>query len=87
MQLLRDNLTLRNSDIPEDGEKSQKANDTAKLGGGDDVEVSNSSNMTATIYFPTTSIYSFHYFCNVSDCEANGWLVRTSIGFDACVGT
>ncbi|WJX25371.1 hypothetical protein P8452_14419 [Trifolium repens] len=38
MQLLRDNLTLWNSDIPEDGEKSQKANDTAKLGGGDDVE-------------------------------------------------
>ncbi|KAK2366313.1 Phosphoglycerate mutase family protein [Trifolium repens] len=61
MQLLSDNLTLWNSDIPEDGEKSQKANDTAKLGGGDDVRG--------------------------DDCEANGWLVRTSLGFDACVGT
>ncbi|CAJ2660591.1 unnamed protein product [Trifolium pratense] len=74
MQLLRDNLTLWTSDIPDDGEESQKANGTAKLGGGDDVEVSNSSNLVATIYFPlTTSIYSFHYFCNGSDCEANDW--------------
>ncbi|KAK2396302.1 general regulatory factor [Trifolium repens] len=38
MQLLRDNLTLWTFDFPEDGEKSQKANGTAKLGGGDDVE-------------------------------------------------
>ncbi|KAK2430769.1 putative GRIP/coiled-coil protein [Trifolium repens] len=68
--------------------ESREANSTAKLGGGDDVEVINSSNMTATIYFPSmTSIYSFHYFCNGSDCEANGWLVRTSLGFDTCVWT
>ncbi|KAL5860918.1 hypothetical protein ACOSQ4_002214 [Xanthoceras sorbifolium] len=32
MQLLRDNLTLWTSDIPEDGEDSQKINGTAKIG-------------------------------------------------------
>ncbi|KAF1886109.1 hypothetical protein Lal_00045338 [Lupinus albus] len=42
MQLLRDNLTLWTSDIPEDGEDAQKANGIAKLGGGEDAEVSNS---------------------------------------------
>jgi hypothetical protein len=35
--------------LPPATEESQKANGTAKLGGGDDVEVSNSSNMVATI--------------------------------------
>ncbi|KAK6932673.1 14-3-3 domain, partial [Dillenia turbinata] len=34
MQLLRDNLTLWTSDIPEDGEEAQKP-DSAKAGGGD----------------------------------------------------
>jgi hypothetical protein len=58
---------LRHRRVPE-------SNSTAKLGGGDDVEVSNSSYMTATIYFPlTTSIYLFHYFCNGCDCEASKW--------------
>ena len=38
MQLLRDNLTLWTSDIPEDGEDAQKVNGTAKLGGGEDAE-------------------------------------------------
>ncbi|KAH1103941.1 hypothetical protein AAZX31_13G273700 [Glycine max] len=37
MQLLRDNLTLWTSDIPEDGD-AQKVNGTAKLGGGEDAE-------------------------------------------------
>lgn len=32
MQLLRDNLTLWTSDIPEDGEDAQKINGTAKIG-------------------------------------------------------
>ncbi|XP_058095605.1 14-3-3-like protein B isoform X1 [Magnolia sinica] len=36
MQLLRDNLTLWTSDIPEDGEDSQKMESIAKVGGGDD---------------------------------------------------
>ncbi|GAY54270.1 hypothetical protein CUMW_155410, partial [Citrus unshiu] len=39
MQLLRDNLTLWTSDIPEDGEDAQKANGTAKVGGGEDAEL------------------------------------------------
>ncbi|CAL0323590.1 unnamed protein product [Lupinus luteus] len=38
MQLLRDNLTLWTSDIPEDGEDSHKANGIAKLGTGEDAE-------------------------------------------------
>ncbi|XP_021665864.2 14-3-3-like protein D isoform X2 [Hevea brasiliensis] len=37
MQLLRDNLTLWTSDIPEDGD-TQKINGTAKLGGTEDAE-------------------------------------------------
>ncbi|XP_059669858.1 14-3-3-like protein D isoform X2 [Cornus florida] len=37
MQLLRDNLTLWTSDIPEDGE-AQKADSSAKPGGGEDAE-------------------------------------------------
>ncbi|KAL6286321.1 hypothetical protein ACE6H2_010711 [Prunus campanulata] len=36
MQLLRDNLTLWTSDLPEDGEDSQKVNGTAKVGGLED---------------------------------------------------
>ncbi|OIW03396.1 hypothetical protein TanjilG_31843 [Lupinus angustifolius] len=39
MQLLRDNLTLWTSDIPEDGEDAHKVNGIAKLGGGEDAEV------------------------------------------------
>ncbi|KAK7401920.1 hypothetical protein VNO78_13789 [Psophocarpus tetragonolobus] len=35
MQLLRDNLNLWTSDIPEDGEDAQKVSGTAKLGGED----------------------------------------------------
>ncbi|XP_059669857.1 14-3-3-like protein D isoform X1 [Cornus florida] len=38
MQLLRDNLTLWTSDIPEDGEEAQKADSSAKPGGGEDAE-------------------------------------------------
>ncbi|KAJ1415780.1 14-3-3 protein [Sesbania bispinosa] len=38
MQLLRDNLTLWTSDIPEDGEDSLKVNGSAKVGGHEDVE-------------------------------------------------
>ena len=38
MQLLRDNLTLWTSDIPEDGDDAQKINGTAKVSGGDDAE-------------------------------------------------
>ncbi|KAJ9172804.1 hypothetical protein P3X46_016011 [Hevea brasiliensis] len=38
MQLLRDNLTLWTSDIPEDGEDAQKVNGTAKVGGAEDAE-------------------------------------------------
>ncbi|KAG6572400.1 14-3-3-like protein D [Cucurbita argyrosperma subsp. argyrosperma] len=38
MQLLRDNLTLWTSDIPEDGDDAQKINGTAKISGGDDAE-------------------------------------------------
>ena len=53
-------------------EENQKANGTAKLGGGDDAEVSSSSNLVAAIYFRLMAlIYSFHYFFN--DSEANGW--------------
>ncbi|XP_022147815.1 14-3-3-like protein D isoform X2 [Momordica charantia] len=37
MQLLRDNLTLWTSDIPEDGD-AQKINGTTKVSGGDDAE-------------------------------------------------
>ncbi|XP_058009200.1 14-3-3-like protein D isoform X2 [Hevea brasiliensis] len=37
MQLLRDNLTLWTSDIPEDGD-AQKVNGTAKVGGAEDAE-------------------------------------------------
>ncbi|KAL8136710.1 hypothetical protein V2J09_002711 [Rumex salicifolius] len=36
MQLLRDNLTLWTSDIPEDGEDNQKVDGVAKAVGGDD---------------------------------------------------
>ncbi|KAL5571025.1 hypothetical protein UlMin_023306 [Ulmus minor] len=36
MQLLRDNLTLWTSDIPEDAEDAQKTNGTAKAGGDDE---------------------------------------------------
>ncbi|OVA13284.1 14-3-3 protein [Macleaya cordata] len=39
MQLLRDNLTLWTSDIPEDGEDSQKMDSSSKVGGGEDAEV------------------------------------------------
>ncbi|ONI16767.1 hypothetical protein PRUPE_3G121100 [Prunus persica] len=39
MQLLRDNLTLWTSDLPEDGEDSQKVNGTAKVGGLEDAAV------------------------------------------------
>ncbi|XWS29995.1 hypothetical protein CRYUN_Cryun24cG0080000 [Craigia yunnanensis] len=38
MQLLRDNLTLWTSDIPEDGEDAQRVNGTAKVGGADEAE-------------------------------------------------
>ncbi|KAF5731395.1 14-3-3-like protein D-like isoform X3 [Tripterygium wilfordii] len=38
MQLLRDNLTLWTSDIPEDGEDAQKTNGIAKVGAGEDAE-------------------------------------------------
>ncbi|KAA8515116.1 hypothetical protein F0562_018295 [Nyssa sinensis] len=38
MQLLRDNLTLWTSDIPEDGEEIQKADGFARPGGGEDAE-------------------------------------------------
>lgn len=38
MQLLRDNLTLWTSDIPEEGDDAQKINGTAKVSGGDDAE-------------------------------------------------
>ncbi|KAF5732537.1 14-3-3-like protein D-like isoform X3 [Tripterygium wilfordii] len=38
MQLLRDNLTLWTSDIPEDGEDAQKTNGIAKFGAGEDAE-------------------------------------------------
>ncbi|XP_010279116.1 PREDICTED: 14-3-3-like protein D isoform X2 [Nelumbo nucifera] len=38
MQLLRDNLTLWTSDIPEDGEDAQKMDSSAKAGGGEDAE-------------------------------------------------
>ncbi|CAN1759215.1 14-3-3-like protein D [Linum perenne] len=38
MQLLRDNLTLWTSDIPEDGEDAQKVNGSAKGMGGEDEE-------------------------------------------------
>ncbi|OMO98850.1 14-3-3 protein [Corchorus capsularis] len=38
MQLLRDNLTLWTSDIPEDAEEAQRVNGTSKAGGGDDAE-------------------------------------------------
>nr|ABK95682.1 unknown [Populus trichocarpa] len=37
MQLLRDNLTLWTSDIPEDGE-DQKMETSARAGGGEDAE-------------------------------------------------
>ncbi|XP_023530666.1 14-3-3-like protein D [Cucurbita pepo subsp. pepo] len=36
MQLLRDNLTLWTSDIPEDGDDAQKVNGIVKVAGGDD---------------------------------------------------
>ncbi|XWS41160.1 hypothetical protein CRYUN_Cryun17cG0056500 [Craigia yunnanensis] len=38
MQLLRDNLTLWTSDIPEDGEDAHKINGTVKVGGADEAE-------------------------------------------------
>ncbi|KAG8659899.1 14-3-3-like protein D isoform X1 [Manihot esculenta] len=38
MQLLRDNLTLWTSEIPEDAEDAQKINGTAKVGGAENVE-------------------------------------------------
>ncbi|XVE86345.1 hypothetical protein DITRI_Ditri18aG0027800 [Diplodiscus trichospermus] len=38
MQLLRDNLTLWTSDIPEDGEDSHRVNGTAKIGGANEAE-------------------------------------------------
>ncbi|XP_059664143.1 14-3-3-like protein D [Cornus florida] len=38
MQLLRDNLTLWTSDIPEDGEEAQKADGTTRPGGSEVVE-------------------------------------------------
>ncbi|KAE9620714.1 putative 14-3-3 protein [Lupinus albus] len=38
MQLLRDNLTLWTSDIPEEGEDFQKINGSTKVGGDDDAE-------------------------------------------------
>uniref|UniRef100_A0A5B6Z2B9 Putative 14-3-3-like protein D isoform X2 n=2 Tax=Davidia involucrata TaxID=16924 RepID=A0A5B6Z2B9_DAVIN len=38
MQLLRDNLTLWTSDIPEDGEEVQKADGPTRPGGGEDAE-------------------------------------------------
>ncbi|XP_043688615.1 14-3-3-like protein D isoform X2 [Telopea speciosissima] len=38
MQLLRDNLTLWTSDIPEDGDDPQKMDIAAKAGGGEDAE-------------------------------------------------
>jgi 14-3-3 protein epsilon len=38
MQLLRDNLTLWTSDIPEDGEESHKMNGSAKAGGSGNAE-------------------------------------------------
>ncbi|CAN4103246.1 unnamed protein product [Withania somnifera] len=39
MQLLRDNLTLWTSDLPEDAEDGQKGDATNKVGGGEDAEV------------------------------------------------
>ncbi|CAN4105050.1 unnamed protein product [Withania somnifera] len=38
MQLLRDNLTLWTSDLPEDAEDGQKGDATTKAGGGEDAE-------------------------------------------------
>ncbi|CAN4103243.1 unnamed protein product [Withania somnifera] len=38
MQLLRDNLTLWTSDLPEDAEDGQKGDATNKVGGGEDAE-------------------------------------------------
>lgn len=38
MQLLRDNLTLWTSDIPEDGEDAQRMESAARGGGGEDAE-------------------------------------------------
>ncbi|KAK4369001.1 hypothetical protein RND71_012793 [Anisodus tanguticus] len=38
MQLLRDNLTLWTSDLPEDAEDAQKGDATNKAGGGEDAE-------------------------------------------------
>ncbi|XP_044465903.1 14-3-3-like protein D isoform X1 [Mangifera indica] len=38
MQLLRDNLTLWTSDIPEDGEDALRVNGTTKVGGAEDAE-------------------------------------------------
>ncbi|CAK9133243.1 unnamed protein product [Ilex paraguariensis] len=49
MQLLRDNLTLWTSDIPEDGEDAQKMDTTSKVGGGNDVEVATPSVQLACI--------------------------------------
>ncbi|RFS89957.1 hypothetical protein CH426_25700, partial [Klebsiella aerogenes] len=38
LQLLRDNLTLWTSDLPEDAEDAQKGDATNKAGGGEDAE-------------------------------------------------
>ncbi|XP_022739953.1 14-3-3-like protein D [Durio zibethinus] len=38
MQLLRDNLTLWTSDIPEDGDDAQRVNGTTRVGGADEAE-------------------------------------------------
>ncbi|XP_052178337.1 14-3-3-like protein D [Diospyros lotus] len=38
MQLLRDNLTLWTSDIPEDGDDAQRTEGTAKVGGAEDAD-------------------------------------------------